>query len=275
MRVVVTGGSGRVGQVTVAGLTAVGHEVLVLDTVAPPPDGVTGVGCRLVSTEDYAELLAACSGTDAIVHLAGIPNPLAAPAHVVHRVNVNSTYNVLCAAVELGIGRVVLASSVNAVGMTWSRGPRFDYFPVDTRHPTRNEDAYSLSKWVGEQQADSIVRLNPQLSVVSIRLHMFMSDRAEALAVHASQLDDGTARGLWGYTTHRMWLEACEGAVSAELNGHHVFFVVADRTVSSIDSGRLASEHYPTAAIRGNLRGTRGFFDCADSQRILGWSGRD
>lgn len=275
MRVAVTGGSGRVGQVTVAGLSAAGHEVVVIDRAAPPAGGALGVGFVQAQTQDFDELRQACQGAESIVHLAGIPKPGGPPPHVVHNLNVVSSYNALCVAVELGLTRIVLASSVNAIGSTWSREPQFDYFPIDKNHRTRNEDPYSLSKWIGEQQADSVVRRNPGLSVASIRLHMFMRDRAEALAVNALQPPAATARGLWGYTTHRMWLDACLGALTARFIGHQVLHVVADQTVSDVPSVDLARAHYPGVEVRGAFRGNEGFFDCNDTAVLLNWSGKD
>ncbi|WP_158600650.1 NAD-dependent epimerase/dehydratase family protein [Tessaracoccus antarcticus] len=275
MRVVVTGGSGRVGQVTVRGLAAAGHHVVIADRVPPSPDGEWGEGFVGVSADNHADLLDACGGADAIVHLAGFPKPEGYPPHLVHNNNVTASYNVLCVAIELGMRRVVMASSVNAMGLTWSRAPAFDYFPVDEDHATRNEDPYSLSKWVGEQQADSVVRLHPDLSVASLRLHMFMRDRAEAQRNSSGDLSEGAARGLWGYTTHRMWIDACRLALTADLSGHEVFFVVADRTVLDEDSEAFARSRHPGTQIRGQLSGNQGFFDCGKAKRILGWSGRD
>ena len=79
------------------------------------------------------------------------------------------SYNALCACVDLHINRVVLASSVNAIGLSelcvlvklstiwsgistgslttvYSKRPKVDYLPLDENHPQRPEDAYSLSK---------------------------------------------------------------------------------------------------------------------------------
>ena len=81
----------------------------------------------------------------------------------IHNANTSMSYNALTVAGELGINRVVMASSVNAIGLGqsppggWGRGspavyskrPHFDYLPVDESHPCYPEDAYSISKlWV-------------------------------------------------------------------------------------------------------------------------------
>lgn len=85
--------------------------------------------------------------------------------------NVVTAYNVLLAAAETGVTRICLASSINAIGGAWSRSARYDYLPLDEAHPSYNEDAYSLSKWVGEAQADSIARRYAGVAISSLRLH--------------------------------------------------------------------------------------------------------
>src|SRR5580765_2907292 len=89
-----------------------------------------------------------------------IPSPRGFPDHVVHNNNVVSSSNALSAAARLGIRRVCQASSINATGASYSRWPRYDYFPLDELHPTYNEDAYSLSKWMCAEQGDSFARLH-------------------------------------------------------------------------------------------------------------------
>lgn len=275
MRIVVTGGSGVVGQVTVRGLIKAGHQVMVADQRPPASEGKWGETFTEVSVQDQRALLEVCADAEAIVHLAGIPKPVEFPPHVVHNNNVAASYNVLSVAVELEMSRIVMASSVNAMGLTWSRAPDFDYFPVDELHRTRNEDPYSLSKWVGEQQADSIVRAHPSLSVASLRLHMFMRDRAEAQRQSSDDLAASAGRGLWGYTTHRMWVDACQRALTAPFSGHEVFLVVAARTVLDEGSAEVAAVHYPGVPLRSMLRRNQGFFDCRKAEKILGWLGQD
>src|SRR6202011_523388 len=100
--------------------------------------------------------------------------------YVVHNNNVAGSYNVLSAAARLGITRVCQASSINATGGAFSRRPRYDYFPLDEVHPTYNEDPYSLSKWICEQQGDSFARRYEHMSIASLRFHWVIEDRAAA-----------------------------------------------------------------------------------------------
>jgi nucleoside-diphosphate-sugar epimerase len=268
MRIAVTGGSGRVGTAVTAAAAAVGHEVLVLDRRAPE----LPVPFREVDLTDHAALRAALDGCDVLVHLGGIAGPNEASEVEVHDTNVLSSYHALSAAAELGIGRVVQASSVNAVGATWSRQPQFDYFPVDPEHPTRNEDGYSLSKWVAEQQADSLTRRYPGLSVVSLRFHAFVASRTAALEGAAQHGEAWSARGLWGYTTAPMLTSALLLACTAGVTGHERLFVVAPTVAADEPSDDLRRRWYPDVELRSPLTGGTGFWDCRRTAELLGWN---
>ncbi len=142
-----------------------GHFVVAIDKKVPygRDGGDSGPGAPrphwlTVDVTDYPPLLVAFEGCDAVVHLAAFPGPGQAAEWAVHNNNVVSSYNALHAAASLGIPRICQASSVNAIGGAYSRAPRFDYFPLDEAHPSYNEDPYSLSKWICEQQAASIAR---------------------------------------------------------------------------------------------------------------------
>lgn len=272
MRVAITGGSGRIGQVTARAVAAAGHQVVLIDRTPPPVDGVHGERFIEMDMDDFPGVVSAFTGAHAVVHLAGIPGPRGNPPHLVHNNNVVASYNALCVVAELGISRILMASSVNAIGLTWSREPEFDYFPIDEWHCTRNEDPYSLSKWIGEQQADSMVRLHSGLSVGSFRIHAFVGDRDEAVRLSSGELWDHARRGLWGYTTHRMWADACTRALTAGFTGHQIFWVVAGQTATTEESTKLARTYFPNVEMRSPLLGNQSFFDCTNTKNKLGWS---
>jgi nucleoside-diphosphate-sugar epimerase len=208
------------------------------------------------------------------VHLAAIPDPGADPDPVVHNNNVTGSYNALRAAVQVGIHRICQASSINAIGAADSRTPRFDYFPLDEAHPTYNEDPYSLSKWICEEQADSIARRYEDVFIASLRFHWVFPRRQEV--VHAStKRPEVAVRHLWGYTL----LAAAAGAsllsLEAEIKGHERFFIAAPDTVSGISSAELAKTYYPEVPIKGQLEKNASFFDCSKADRLLGWRHND
>ncbi|HLA07738.1 MAG TPA: NAD(P)-dependent oxidoreductase, partial [Anaerolineales bacterium] len=157
MRIAVTGGIGDMGRNLIPYLIEQNHTIVSIDR-APPTTNIPGVSFLIADTRDFGQLIASIRGCDALVHLAAIRAPLNHPDPVVYAENTVGSYNALSAASALGIKRVCLASSINAIGGAFSRSPRYDYFPVDEQHPTYAEDPYSLSKWVLEQQGDAFAR---------------------------------------------------------------------------------------------------------------------
>src|SRR3954447_22282890 len=114
--VVVTGGSGRAGQYVLADLKAAGYEVRNVDQ--KPADEARYLHAELT---DLGQTVEALRDATRVVHLAAIPSPGRHPESVVFGRNVMSTWTVLEAAEILGIGKLVLASSVNAVGLAYSQ----------------------------------------------------------------------------------------------------------------------------------------------------------
>jgi UDP-glucose 4-epimerase len=276
VRVAVTGAAGRIGAKVVAVLTERGHSVVAIDKNVPEGSGgdTGSPGGRPhwleADVTDYRALLVAFEGCDAVVHLAAFPGPGRAAEWAVHNNNVVSSYNVMHAAASLGIPRICQASSVNAIGAAYSRTPRFDYFPLDEEHPSYNEDPYSLSKWVCEQQAASIARRHDGLLIASLRFHLCVEDRARAVEVTAAR-PETAAKDLWGYTTLASAAGACLLAIGAGYSGHEVFLIVAPDHVGPAPAAEMGAAHYPDVPLKRAMAPEEGFFNCAKAARLLGW----
>lgn len=269
MKIAITGGRGNVGRKVVEMALAQGHAVVSIDRVAlddTPPK----VKSLLANTSDYAQVEEAFRGCDGIIHLAAYPTPYHVPDYEVHNNNVVGSYNVLSAAVRLGIKRVCQASSVNAIGAAYSRIPRFDYFPLDEEHPTYNEDAYSLSKWLCEMQGDSFARRYEDMTIASMRFHWVVPDRAYA-ARHYENYGDELPKHLWAYTSYDAAARACLQSLTADYQGHETFFIVAPETTSDIPSRELAEKHHPNTVLRDSFTGNASFYSSAKAERLLRW----
>jgi UDP-glucose 4-epimerase len=266
LRIAVTGAAGRLGRHVVARALRAGHEVVATDLpgAAGEPDG--RVEWRPADLTDLDQARAALAGAEGVVHLGGLVHPRY-PEPEVHRVNVNGTYNVLVAAEEHGLGGVCLASSVNAVGGVYSAAPRYDYFPVDEAHPSYAEDAYSLSKWIVEQQSAAFARRRPDVAFSALRLHGLRDDAESA----RSRTGEGNPKDLWGWVSFDAAAAACLLAVLRPKPGHGVYHVVADRTTASTPSRELAARWYPGVPLRAPMVGTAGFYDTARTTADLGW----
>lgn len=269
MKIAVTGGNGRIGQAVIKLALAEGHTAINIDRVQKETE-IENVPFHQVETTDYDALEKAIRGCDALVHLAAIIAPGRDPDHVVHNNNVVSSYNALRAAAEVGIKRVCQASSINATGAVYSRWPRYDYLPLDETHPTYNEDPYSLSKWICELQADSMVRRYEDMVIASLRIHGVVKQRADATGWrHVG--NKMVAKQLWGYVRLDATARACLLGITADFTGHEAFYIVAPDTMMDTPSLELKNEHFPDAALKGDLSGQTGFFNCQKAEQLLGW----
>jgi nucleoside-diphosphate-sugar epimerase len=269
MKIGLTGGIGGVGSAITTQALARGDTVVSIDRVAPPAvaPGVTQVTADIA---DYHAMVEALAGCDAVIHMAAIPTPLHDPDDVVHNNNVVGSYNVMRAAIECGARRICQASSVNALGLSFGRAGHFDYFPLDEHHPTYAEDAYALSKWICEQQADSLVRHYDDLQISSMRFHWVIDDREMAVRrFHKPEWDPQFH--LWAYTLRQSAAEACLLSLEDRFIGHEAFYIVAPDTISETPSRELAARYFPDVPIRGDFADHRSFFDSSKAERMLGW----
>ena len=117
----------------------------VLDIAPPRDDEVTH---HQVDVLDFDAVNRNMKGYDAVVHLAGIDAAIDAPEAAFFTVNTQGTWNVLQAAENNAVSKVVLCSSVAAVGLSPDQPPL--YLPVDANHPCRPVSAYGLSKQLME-----------------------------------------------------------------------------------------------------------------------------
>ncbi len=273
MRIAVTGGSGEMGRALVPYLLEQGHSVVSIDRALPSTTIFSLAGqaqFMAANVTNFGEYVACLRGCDGLIHLAAHRSPMSHADHVVFNENSAGNYNALSAAATVGIKRVCLASSINAIGGVFSRQPRYDYFPLDEQHPAYPEDPYSLSKWVGEQQADAFARRFEDMSIASMRFHGLIDTRERALE-RAARYPMFGWRDLWAYTLLSEAARACLLALTADFKGHEAFYIVAPLTAKTTPSADLAHEHFPGTPFRSELPGTQGFFSCAKAERILGW----
>jgi nucleoside-diphosphate-sugar epimerase len=122
MKVFVTGGTGFIGGHVVRHLRERGDDVRVLVRSPERAAALTQLGCELVlgTLADKEAIRAGMADCDAVIHGAamyevGIPS---SEHRAMYEANVIGTENVLRAALETGVGRVVYISTVGAFGNT-------------------------------------------------------------------------------------------------------------------------------------------------------------
>jgi len=149
MKTLVTGASGFVGSAVLRRLVAADHDVRVL--VRPTSDrrNLAGVDCEVATGDlgDRAALDRAVAGCDALFHVAADYRLWVTDAAAMYRSNVEGTRQLLLAAAEAGIRRIVYTSSVATLGL------RADGTPADETTPAAAGDMighYKRSKFFAE-----------------------------------------------------------------------------------------------------------------------------
>jgi nucleoside-diphosphate-sugar epimerase len=163
----VTGGAGFIGSHIAEELLKRGHRVRIADSLITGKreniEHLRGVEFLEGDLADLAFARRAAAGSEYVLHQAAIPS---VPRSVQdpwtsHRANVEATFNVLLAAREASVRRVVFAGSSSAYGDTPTLPKRED-MPTDPLSP------YALQKIIGEQYLQMFTRLYG-LETVSIR----------------------------------------------------------------------------------------------------------
>lgn len=150
IRYLVTGGAGFIGSNTVDELVRRGHDVVVLDDLSTGKEAnLAQVRTKITWIQDSVTNLGAvreaCRGVDSVIHLAAqtsVPRSVKDPIETNH-VNVNGTLNVLVAARDARVKRVVFACSCAVYGKT-------DALPIRESAALAPISPYGLSKQVGE-----------------------------------------------------------------------------------------------------------------------------
>ncbi len=150
MRFLVTGGAGFIGSNTVDELLRRGHDVVVLDDLSTGKEGnlpLANARCRFVrgSVTDLETVQNACRGADCVFHMAArtsVPRSVKDPAET-NRINTDGTVNVLVAARDAGVKRVVFSGSSSVYGETPTLPKREDMPPAPI-------SPYGVSKLIGE-----------------------------------------------------------------------------------------------------------------------------
>jgi nucleoside-diphosphate-sugar epimerase len=143
----VTGGAGFIGSTIAERLLAEGHQVRILDDLSTGSRERIPAGAQLVEADirNLDAIRPAFEGIDGVFHcaaLARVPLSIEQPA-LTHAVNIDGTLNVLLAARDAKVKRLVYSASSSAYGVAPSMPQTVD-MPVDPLSP------YALQKYVGE-----------------------------------------------------------------------------------------------------------------------------
>lgn len=266
-RIMFTGGSGKAGRLVIPYLTAQGHDVLNLDL---QPLDMPGVNTLNVDLTDSGQVFNALSmhfgfegqatGTgpapvDAVVHFAAVARILIRPDNVTFAANAVSTYNVIEAAMKLGIRKVIMASSETTYGVCFAEGDQ-DYheFPLTEDYDVDPMDSYGLSKVVNEKTARAFA-MRFKSDIYALRIGNVVSP--EDYANFPAYLADPSLRkrNAWSYIDARDLGQIVDRCVLTDGLGFQVFNAVND-TITALEPTRdFLARWAPNTPITGPLDG--------------------
>jgi nucleoside-diphosphate-sugar epimerase len=223
--VVITGAAGRIGRAIAPLLARPGRTLRLLDTVDDRLDrAIPGAEWLTVSIEDADALRDAFTDATAVIHLAGLSSER--PWADLLRVNIDGTRTVLEAARAAGARRVMLASSIHAVGFAPVASAALD--PLD---PPRPDTYYGVSK-AAMEALGSLYADRFGMSIVSARICTFLEEPGDGRAV-AQWLSPADAARL------------AEAAIALDNGRHHVVWGVSDNAPGwfSLDAGHAIGYH--------------------------------
>lgn len=285
MRVIVTGGSGRLGQFVVRELFTHGHRVSVLDAVKPReclcPTYAVDL-CKTQALPDYFK------NAEAVIHLARLRFPYTETGFNVEaqrwkftdsagdaerfNLNVAMTNNVLAAAESAGAQKIVCGSSLAVYGFYYPSSRLVpDYLPVDEEHPLRPQDPYGLTKLIGEKLCDALNK-RTGVPIASLRFSGIYTEEHRGLLLERGKnpLIRGTG-ALWSYIDARDAARACRLALETNLSGHQAFNICAPDTIVDRPTAELAGKYLPEIKSLRKSAGRWSGYDPAKAEEVLGF----
>ena len=266
-KVLVTGGAGVLGSHLVERLSAA-NEVSVLDDLSTGSlrnleAARAEVRLHRASILQPKQVAKAVEGQEVVLHLAAktsVPESVALPDEY-WRTNVEGTLNVLKAAADAGVKRVVFVSSA-AVSGSWETVPK-----VETMRP-EPASPYATTKMVGEFACQEIAQLKPMETVV-LRLFNAYGPRQDPEAPYAGVIAKFTSAAaasqlleIYGDGDQtRDFLYAADAAEAMELAAERrvagqTFNVGSGAATTVNEVARLLSEvtSNPLKAVRKEIR---------------------
>jgi UDP-glucose 4-epimerase len=274
--ILLTGSNGSIGHHLGSLLSSHGHHVRGLDIRGPANHRGDH---HMADLRDLGAVRAAVQGVDAIVHAGAIPTDTG-DASTVIGTNVLGTWNVLQAALEAGVRRVVSFSSINAQGSVGGLWPT-EYLPIDDGYPPHPMSPYQLSKHLGEEICRSF---SERHGIVTLCLRPVWVPRPDDYA----SAGFGTAPFLaawrddyWAYVDVRDVGDAVVRCLQLEGVLHDRFLLAAADTSAHLPTSTLVEQEFPTVPwpnldLGAYLAGHpyRSLIDCGHARTVLGWEPR-
>jgi nucleoside-diphosphate-sugar epimerase len=284
MRIFFTGGSGKAGKHVIPYLLDQGHTVLNADLVPLQYAGVVNILADITDSGQMFNAMTSYCGFeelekgngvpafDAVVHFAAVPRILLRPDNETFRVNTVGTYNVIEAAVKLGIKKIIIASSETTYGICFSDGQTNPHaLPLEEDYDVDPMDSYGLSKVVNEKTARSFQRRSG-FDIYALRIgNVIEPHEYTKLFPHYFKNPEVRRRNAFCYIDARDLGQIVDLCLKKDGLGYQVFNAGNDHNGAIIPSKDLAEQFFPGVPIVRPLDEHEALFSNRKIREVLGF----
>jgi nucleoside-diphosphate-sugar epimerase len=284
-RIFFTGGSGKAGKHVIPYLLGQGHKVLNVDLMPLTYPGVDNLVADITDSGQMFNAMSSYAGLDelepgngvprfdAVVHFAAVPRILLKPDNETFRINTMGTYNVIEAAVKLGIRKIIIASSETTYGICFSDGQTNPHsLPLEEDYDVDPMDSYGLSKVVNEKTARSFQRRSG-VDMYALRIGNVIEPHEYAeLFPHYLKNPEVRRRNAFCYIDARDLGQIVDLCLKKDDLGFQVFNAGNDDNGAIIPSKELAARFFPGVPITRELKENEALFSNRKIRDVLGFN---
>jgi nucleoside-diphosphate-sugar epimerase len=283
-RIFFTGGSGKAGKHVIPYLLDQGHRVMNVDLIPLNYPGVDNLAADITDSGQMFNAMSSYAGLDeleagngmpkfdAVVHFAAVPRILIRPDNETFRVNTIGTYNVIEAAVKLGIKKIIIASSETTYGICFSDGKTNpNALPLEEDYDVNPMDSYGLSKVVNEKTARSFQRRSG-FDIYALRIGNVIEPHEYAeLFPHYFKNPEVRRRNAFCYIDARDLGQIVDLCLKKNDLGYQIFNAGNDHNGAIIPSKELAEQFFPGVPITRELDEHEALFSNRKIREVLGF----
>jgi nucleoside-diphosphate-sugar epimerase len=264
-------------------LAAKGYEVFNIDLTPLDRPGIANISADITDSGQMFNALSMHIGFDdleipggpkpfdAVIHFAAVPRILLKPDNETFRINVMGTYNVIEAAVKLGIKKVIVASSETTYGVCFAEGRRdFHQFPLDEDYDVNPMDSYGLSKVVNEKTARAFAERSG-IDIYALRIGNVIEPHEYEMFPEFFAKPEMRKRIAWSYIDARDLGQICHLCIEKDGLGYQVFNAANDTVSSNIPSRELARRYFPNVPFTREIGEFEGLLSNRKIREVLGF----
>ena len=282
-RIVFTGGSGKAGKHVVPWLKAKGYDILNLDL---KPLDCAGVNTLITDVTDSGQVFNALPthhgfegfdigqtprAPDAVVHFAAVPRVLIQPDNVTFAANTISTYNVIEAAMKLGVPKVIIASSETTYGVCFAEGDKdYHHFPLEEDYDIDPMDSYGLSKLVNEKTAKAFA-MRYGADIYALRIGNVIEPHEYPMFRGFLDNPMSRKRNAWSYIDARDLGQIVHLCIEKDGLGFQVFNAVNDTITTRQSTTEFLKTHCPQIPLKREMTGNEAPLSNRKIREVLGF----